>query len=1085
MASLSQFLRDVKVFAIYLAIMAVPAVGLIAVAGSWPWVAAWPPPLRALTIILLVVVGLTIGARILGDRRLARETFFLARIGRWLDRVANRNRFDRKGWKRFVALRGHSWKPTFLALLFAAVVIFGPDWWRSANLSGLMISLPLFLLVVALIVGLNYRSNLDRESELHVETERARTYRRCIYGMWAVMVALVLGVIVLTRSTGGYFDSGVYGHLWQFLGVNLLVLLLAANLAAHRLMKTYKGTIPETAAVTCNLWREKDLALTKEPSDDELRKLRIDWFRFFRSLVKAPIYHAVEILLFMSLPVLLVADESTMVRWAFYSGIVAWVLYAMGEMHERLDHLLGSLRRMFFLGGHFAVSLIVILLAGGRLFGSSYIVTLVEGEGWWIFSNVTLLGYIFSTYAIFWFYEYWANRLLNERLLAIIADPSRSVGRFKAANTAYGGPAVLQVHGGSRYANMSGDTICRTYGRMTLVNQLVGDSTDSGREHCLILQHRIRFYFTFLNIALVALLGAAGVYYYLLPQRPEVVVSTPPEDGDHLFDLQSALFPAQTGKGENACDKNVVLLAASGGGTRAALYTYSVMRGLRQIELEAGCSALHRTLLVSSVSGGSAAAAYFSLNRQDLLGSLPGESPGNPWLEFRETMTEPFIQDVLGMASEIRLLRGCRTDDGNGGNFRQGVRLSSLLRESFDRRLAHEDHIDGCALPDTESNTSDFSGLVGVDGAGGGIGLIFNTTIAGRYPLRDREADQGCPGESKDSESCRLPIAIIEAEAREAQTTSFGHGGRLVFTNLRGARELFPATDGSPTEWTAGLLNYAVMNDPTVPLTTAAALSANFPPVFPNAAVDKENIARYWVTDGGAADNRGLISLLFALEKTIDGLPDDWPYNLPDVHIVSADASGLDLVYAQDRGIGSAFGAAERFASEIITDKLEDIQQNYALRTGSAAVRFHNILMPLALRSDGGIGTHWMLPDKILVRPPFGTKAGMGDDNPLNKADPCRDDSGDLGLMRSMLRFLSIRKPGCEIDRKQTLFMLDSLHAPNGVTESTLYGTMKTEKRNALVWLCEQPPIGPHHEQAWASLVGELTDGPTPSYCLD
>ncbi len=1081
MPSVERVLKDLSEIILCLVVMALCVAAFIIAAVLMSPVVSWPPIGRAIAIVVLLGLGLIVGAGLLGGRKLALQTVLLAKLGRWMDRIANFNQFDRTGWRQFVAMHGHSWKPTFLALFFAAVMIFGPDWWREANLSNLWISILLFVVALILVAVPNYLS-----------CRSTRLYRFCKIALWLGLIALTVFIVVLpTDSAYRYVEHGLYRHLWQFLGVTLLILLVFAEIFAAGLFSNYKDTVQQESLDQSGLPQDIDVQLPDEPSDEALEALRIDWKRFGRSLVKAPVYHLMEILFFLSLPVLLVASNDTMVRWAFYSGLVTWILYAMGEMHERLAHLLSSLRRMFFLGGQLVVSLVVIVLATGRLFDNSYIATVVEGEGWGLLNNVTLLGYVFSSYGVFWLYEYWVNRLLNERLIAVIKGGSETCGRVRINKLQDISQILLQIHGGSRFACVTDGQIRRTYGRMKLLDRLFEGKDQANKEICLVLQHRVRFYFIALSLVLVIWLAVAGFLYYGLPQRAEIEVSTTNPDPDRLFDLRAALIAGnQTAKGA-ACEEHVIVLAASGGGTRAALYTYSVLRGLRQVDLEPGCSALHRVVLLSGVSGGSAALAYFKVNRQALLKSRPDNKSGNPWAKFRASMAEPFIQDVLQGASEMRMLHGCKRADTtvDETSIREGIRLSSLLRESFDRRLGDGFFKDGCSSIETSQGT-DPRYVLGVESPGKGIGLIFNSTLGGRFPFADRKAEDPCPGAQRRDGGCTWPISKIESKFEPPGTTSLGKGGRLVFTNLQDAEALFPDPDGSQSNISAGPLNYVVIKDPDVPLATAAALSANFPPVFPNAAVDRGNLARYWVTDGGAADNRGLVSLLYALEGAIKRLPETDAGPLPTLHILSADASASDLSYAQDRGVGSALGAAERFASQLITDKLNEIENSYKDLPSSSKVRFHNLIMPLALRSNGGVGTHWMLPNTILLRSPFrGTPQGAEEslDDPHGMKNPCNDKDGELKFPRSVLRFLSLREPACEVDRGEILTVFDSLHESDGEKGSDAYRRFANKSPFAVNWLCKPPPATKpqlRHVETWTGLVEDLTGREAPAgYC--
>jgi hypothetical protein len=488
------------------------------------------------------------------------------------------------------------------------------------------------------------------------------------------------------------------------------------------------------------------------------------------------------------------------------------------------------------------------------------------------------------------------------------------------------------------------------------------------------------------------------------------------------------------------------------------------------------------------------ALAYFKVNRQALLDCEPRNEPGNPWVSFRKSMAKPFILDVLRGVSEMRLLHGCKGFDMTAEevNTREGIRLGSLLRESFDRELGSEFFKNGCSDIKT-GPVKEQRYVLGVTPDGNDIGLIFNTTLAGRFPFAERKADDPCPGTKPSAGGCEMPISKIESEFEPPGTTSLGKGGRLVFTNLKNAEALFSRAESSQSSTSVGRLSYVTIDDPNVPLATAAALSANFPPVFPNAAVDKGNLARYWVTDGGAADNRGLLSLLYALEGTIRRLYETDAGALPTLHIISADASASDLSYVQDRGIGSAMGAAESFASQLITDKLNEIDKFYEEPPNQElpSRNFKNLIMPLTLRSNGGVGTHWMLPDKILLRPPFhgmpqGDEERRGDLHSMQ--NPCDDKDGELRFWKSIQRFLSLREPACEVNREDILTIFDSLHESVGGKGSDEYKEFAGEKPLAVKWLCELSPVMQterSHAETWSSLIDDLAGHGTPAgYCL-
>jgi hypothetical protein len=358
-------------------------------------------------------------------------------------------------------------------------------------------------------------------------------------------------------------------------------------------------------------------------------------------------------------------------------------------------------------------------------------------------------------------------------------------------------------------------------------------------------------------------------------------------------------------------EQPVVMVAASGGGTRAALYTAGVLHGLERLKK------LDRVVALSSVSGGSAAVAYFAAFRSALIGG--GE---DRWRKMTDTLAAPYIEDVFAGASEWRIAAG--------------VRLGQLLTESFERRFAASPPFEGAVMESAFGRSTR-------------VGLIVNTSLCG--------------------ESAKLnAIATI----KRGETSEVA-GGRLVVTNLRTQFDT-DLTDGNG--W-PDRLPFRVIRDPGASLLAAASLSANFPPVFSNAAVDLRApggavMQRFWVTDGGAVENRGIISLLVALDEAlaaIAGKNPDKMMALPDVRIVVAEASAFDPDYKNDRGLGAKFGAAEQITNGYVRALLTSINARYQTLTNKAnAVRVVYLAMPDALRAAGTFGTHWMMPPLI----PFG-----------------------------------------------------------------------------------------------------------------
>jgi predicted acylesterase/phospholipase RssA len=431
------------------------------------------------------------------------------------------------------------------------------------------------------------------------------------------------------------------------------------------------------------------------------------------------------------------------------------------------------------------------------------------------------------------------NRVLTERLLRFFRSAQDPIGcaTYDFDPSADHGEApitkrVLQVHGAARFIALchrpEGQPIFESYERPALFDALAA-SNPSLQPFVEDIKSRMKFYLFSLNLMLLVITVSALFALSRMKQIPQVTVAA--ADPQSAVDLHALVFD------RTASRDHVILLAASGGGTRAALYTASVLHGLAEL------NELDNLVLASGVSGGATALAYFGAHHQELKSRDP-----RAWKKYYDALSQPFIQEVLEGATEWRI--------------NQGHRLGCLLAESFSRHLRLTNA--------TIGQSADF-------------GLIFNTALAGH--LCDDSGSQ------RDFEEW--------ANDHRRLTRSDLAGGRLIFTNLRD-KECFPRLD-VPGSFR---MKYVVVQSSNVSLASAAALSANFPPVFSNAAVDKDQTNRFWVTDGGAADNRGIDALLFALrgalreQKTCTN-----SHRVPMIHIIVADASAATIDYQQDRGM--------------------------------------------------------------------------------------------------------------------------------------------------------------------------------------
>jgi hypothetical protein len=213
----------------------------------------------------------------------------------------------------------------------------------------------------------------------------------------------------------------------------------------------------------------------------------------------------------------------------------------------------------------------------------------------------------------------------------------------------------------------------------------------------------------------------------------------------------------------------------------------------------------------------------------------------------------------------------------------------------------------------------------------------------------------------------------------------------------------------------------------------------------------------YYVTDGGATENLGLISALYALQSALSDWPSDTP--LPKIHIVALEASASDFDYRQDRGLSTATGGSkERLAGGLTQSLLDSLQSRVQSLSGAgdAKLDLHYLAMPLALRSRGGIGTHWMLANDILVTNP-------------HRVLP-------LGFAARALAIGPGANDRVRITRAELFQLLDAMHAP----DEALCSSDATFSRNAAKvanWICMGSIAGQAdlHVHEWRELIAAFS----------
>lgn len=790
--------------------------------------------------------------------------------------------------------------------------------------------------------------------------------------------------------------------------------------------------------------------------------------RFWAALFTGMFYNFLHFLLLPSFFALIVPSRWLLWTFAIGLGVSGWLLMT-GSFTSRWQVMLEQVRRWFLVGTPLAVSVGVIALAILRLARVQYVATVLDAAPFGV-----LFTWIIMAYALLWWFEFSVNGSIAAELLGILNPAVAAKHKcptetdqvvYSAANltekqrNVEQGDRYITVHGAGRFvalgwfpgnsgkdnketkgpANYTRERAFQAFDLLELFDTLTPlGSVDFFHD----LRRRIQLYFLALNGLIVAALFLTYVFYYGYGDAHNTVESvvTAKAVGDEarLFNLAASLkvVPSDpAAAGSSTADAVAIdnapayIVAASGGGTRAALYTATALEGLQRLDVA------RHIVLLSGVSGGGVALAYFYAHRQDLLAQH--SFPNEPWTRFKKRMAEPFIGDVLEGAGEWRVVS------------RQP--LGKLLVESFERRLFDRDGRQAAFGDDR-------------------MGLILNTTITA-HPQEDSDLLRGAlapPANSDGScNSLHAPYAMVG-------------GGRLIFTNLSDPAA-FPSSGTRPP--TDSLLHipdvrlpYVVVRDPDVPLANAAALNANFPPVFTNARVDVVSEVAdpvcpsraYYVTDGGANENLGLVSALYALRGALNELrkpPADPHAPLRPIQIVTIEASASSYDYTPDRGIGAATdGAKERLTGGVTQELLNEVETSIVGVTADPQkIQIHHLALPLAFRSRGGFGTHWMFPEYIVV------------------TDPRR--AAPLKWYWDMVpaRFFDIR-PRATLGKDALFDLWTALYDPDTKFCSVVW---HESKQPVADWICARYPTTPDHPlkvdlqiDQWQQLVAAARKAP-------
>jgi Patatin-like phospholipase len=276
----------------------------------------------------------------------------------------------------------------------------------------------------------------------------------------------------------------------------------------------------------------------------------------------------------------------------------------------------------------------------------------------------------------------------------------------------------------------------------------------------------------------------------------------------------------------SAPDREVLVgVALSGGGSRAALFGAAGLEALGRLRSPAGGSVLEQVAYLSSVSGGSVAAAYYASQKP------PRETPV---LTPEGTLTAEYETFFAGYHEKL-------SQDFEGALLRRQLLSFRWLNSSLAARSLAE------VLNERLLGTATFSDLARREVRGDSPRLIVNTTL---YNSGRRLALTTLP---PDASHYDFYADLRASLARREMTAEFPPAFLRRWEKLLTVTPLELGIDVCP-----------------IRLAGAVAGSASFPPLVGPITfqVGKEEL--YWHTgDGGLYENQGFESLLFVFLKKL------------------------------------------------------------------------------------------------------------------------------------------------------------------------------------------------------------------------
>jgi hypothetical protein len=396
-----------------------------------------------------------------------------------------------------------------------------------------------------------------------------------------------------------------YRHVFGFWAPCIVAIVALAPWIARRI---FEGNSPVPTAARQrfqNLLEHTELFVN--PTEPELTCRGIAY-----AIVYGPVYNPLHLLLIPSL-VALVAPAKWLYLDGFLAFVISFLLLVWGNLSSRWQQLNISIERGFLRGTPFFISLCVIVVAILRFVQFDYVSTILDAAPFGV-----AFGLVIMSYVLFWLVEYWMSRVAAVSLLSVLGPPADEV-RVPGVCVPYSpdiaanqhDPQIqvekrnrfLVSHGTGRFVvvGTKGDfdpTVAppvdlpvrafETYYLMDLFSRL-GDSMRNLQDHehdpnVADINQRTGTHFFRLNFLVFLVTAGFGGFYFWEQWANNaidpVVTVEPAPPPEQLVDLSSLL--QQTAEPA----RPAIVVVGSGGGTRAALYTASVLNGLHRLGVD-------------------------------------------------------------------------------------------------------------------------------------------------------------------------------------------------------------------------------------------------------------------------------------------------------------------------------------------------------------------------------------------------------------------------------------------------------------------------------------------------------------------